>query len=140
MSIIAATSAVAGAINTRENAKRQERAILAASAQRDKELLKSNSIKGNARVRAARAARARLKASAAESGVQGNSIDSLLANEDFTAGLDIANLNLDLGLARNANRSDTQSRLNSIQQPDYIGTAFDVADATYAGIQRQKDK
>ena len=139
-SIIMAVTAIAGAVQQNRNAKKQQKAVNDASAQRDKEILISNSIKGNARVKAARAARARIKAAGAESGVEGNSIDSLLSNEDFASGMDIAHLGMDTSLARDANHHATQSRLNSIQQADWVGTAASVAGAANSGIQYQKDK
>jgi hypothetical protein len=120
-------SAVAGAFQTRKNAKSQEKATKAASLERAKQLSTSASIKANDRIRAARRARAKLKASAAESGVEGTSINSLLNNEDFQAGMDVSHIRLDNNYAIDANTSATQSNLNSIQQPNYLATGLQLA-------------
>lgn len=139
-SIIMGISAAAGLYQTKKNAKAQERATQAASVQRAKEINISNSIKADDRAKKARAARARLKAAAASSGVEGLSIESILNNESFAAGTDVSNIALNTSLAVDANTTATQSRLNSIQQPDYLGTGLQIAGIAANGIQNKKNK
>lgn len=86
---------------------------------------------------------ARMRVSAGESGIAGNSVDSLLGGSMFNAAESIA------GIQRNTQNTKTQasydakgvhaqnkSQANAIKQPDWIGAGLQIAGGYYGN----KDK
>jgi hypothetical protein len=140
-SIIMIATAVYGAYTTRQNAKKQEKATRQAAKIRSEEEYAQKSAQANERHRLARAEKARLRAMSAESGVGGLSIADVLDNVDMQAGMDIATIGGNEYRAQRGLSADTQSRLNSIEQPDYVATGLQVAGYGYQGYQtRYGDK
>jgi len=136
---VAAASAVYGAYTTNENAQSQEKYQRKQIAAREEQIYFKKSAEGDARMRAARAERAKLRAQSAESGVSGVSITDLLNNVDMQAGMDLAHIEGNTGLALEANQLEGQSRLNSITQADYGATALSVAGSAADGYGAYQD-
>lgn len=116
---------------TRRNARRQERAERRARATEREQIADQLSVETNARRQAARRERARLRALSAESGLAGITMQTLLDNVEFQAGTDVALLEQNAANQEQASASRHQSRLNAIQQPDYLGGALDAGLSIY---------
>lgn len=122
-----AVTAIAGAVQADRNAKKQRRAYRKAAAIEQKEIHRQKSIEADTKAKAARQARARMKARAAGAGVSGLTVDSLVNNVDMQMGTDLATI--DGNRQAQVRGSDTalQSRLNSVQGADWIGTGLQIA-------------
>lgn len=126
---------------TKKNAVNQEKALRKAQTIQEKQIFDQKSLQANERIHQAQAERARLRAASAETGLTGVSIDDTLNNTDFHAGVDVANIAQGNANATNASRSDLQSRLNSIKQPDYIAAGLQIASSAadaYADAHKQE--
>lgn len=135
MGLLAVSSAYT-LYSTKENARRQERAFRKAQEVEEDQIRDQASVDANERNRQARAERARLRATSAESGVAGLSIDDILNDVDFQAGMDIANMETNLTNRVNASRTGLGSRLNSIEQPDYLGETLNAGLRIYSANQQ----
>jgi hypothetical protein len=133
--IIAATAAIYGAVETRNNARRQERALMAQQEVEEAENIRAISVEADDRTKQARAERARLRAMSAESGVSGLAIDELLGNVDMQLGTDLARLDQNSLSRTRASRTGLNSNLNRVQQPDWVGTGLQVAGYANQGYQ-----
>lgn len=133
--IIAATAAIYGAYTTNQNAKRQERALMAQQAVEEAELNRAMSVEADDRVKQARAERARLRAMSAESGVSGLAIDELLGNVDMQLGTDLARLDQNSVSRVRASRTGLNSNLNRVEQADWVGTGLQLAGYGAQGYQ-----
>lgn len=136
MGAIAIASAAYSVYTTKKNAARQEKAARKAQAIQEEQIYDKASVEAQERNRQARAERARIRAMSAESGVSGLSVDEMLTDVDMQAGTDIANIGTNQYNAGRASRAGLQSDLNSIKQPDYIGTALNTAGQVY-GMNQQ---
>lgn len=81
------------------------------------------------RVRAARAARARMRVAAGEANVSGNSFEAMLSNSLLQQDLDLADINKQNTFNQRASQSRFESGLATIRQPDVIGTGLQIAGA-----------
>jgi hypothetical protein len=133
--IIMAATAIYGAVETRNNARRQERALMAQQEVEETELNRAMSVEADDRVKQARAERARLRAMSAESGVSGLAIDELLGNVDMQLGTDLARLDQNSVSRVRASRTGLNSNLNRVEQPDWVGTGLQIAGASYQSYQ-----
>lgn len=111
----------------RRAANRQQRALNEAAAVQQEQINDDANQDINERYRRARSERARLRALSAESGLTGVTIESVLNNVDFQAGTDSQTIEQNRRNRLNASRTENQSRLNSIRQPDYLGAGLQIA-------------
>ena len=130
MAISAAMSAYS-LYTARESAKDQEKAMRDAQAIEEDQIGDQKSVEANERLRRARAERARLRASSAESGAVGISVDDVLNDVDMQAGMDLALIDANMFNATRASRAGLGSGLNRIAQPDYVGTAMSTGMQIY---------
>lgn len=121
---ITAASAGYGLYSQRKQAKYNEEFMRKNQKEQAEQIHSKRSAEANARIRKARAERSRLRALSAESGLTGTSIDSVLNNVDMQSGLDVANIAMGGDFDQTNNRYNAQSNLNSIDQPDYLGTTL----------------
>lgn len=124
--VLTVASTGANLYTTRQNAKAQERAFREAQATEEEQILDQASVEANERARLARAERARLRAQSAESGAAGLSIDEVLNDVDFQAGIDLANMATNQRNRVNASRTNLGSNLAGIKQPDYLGETLNA--------------
>lgn len=123
---LAAVSAAYGVYTTKENARKQSKALAVQAAAQRKQTYDAYSEKANVRMQQARAERSRLQAASAESGLTGVSVSDILNDTDMKAGTDIANMQAGYSDGIDTANSEYQSSLNRIQQPDYLGAALQV--------------
>lgn len=121
---LTAASAGYGMYTQRQQAKYNEAYARKAQQEQSDQIHSKRSAEANDRIRKARAERSRLRAISAESGLSGVSIDSVLNNVDFQAGTDVARIGMNEGFDQTNSRYNLQSNLNSIDQPDYVGTTL----------------
>jgi hypothetical protein len=126
---VSAASTVYSVDQTKKNARRQERASRDAQKIEEEQLLAQKSVEANERARRGREESARARAASAASGVSGLTLDDLLMDIDFQTGVDMSNINTNTFNSVRASRAGLQSRLNSIQQPDYVAAGLQIAGA-----------
>ena len=117
-------SAVYGLYTTKKAASQNENTVREQQKIKDAQTNASNSTAAQQRMNAARAERARMQAQAAETGTGGVNIGELLDNVNMQSGIDVATITKNNSNSIDANRAETQSALNQIEQPDYLGTAL----------------
>lgn len=125
------TTAAISLYTSKRNADKQERASKKAQAEREKQIQEQLTDETNDRRRKARKERARLRAASAESGLGGVTLNTLLNDVDFQAGTDVANLAKNAGNATRNSRTQLQSTLNQIEQPDYAGAVANAGLTIY---------
>jgi hypothetical protein len=133
---ISVVSTAYGVYATEKNADRQEKALRAAQAQEEEEIYDQKSVEAQERSKRARAERARLRAASAESGAVGLSIDEVLNDVDFQAGIDIANMTTNQTNTVNSSRQRLNTNLNRIEQPDYIAAGLQIGQTITGGYQQ----
>ena len=121
-----AVSAAYGLNEQRKAANRSERFYRKSQAEQAKQIHYSKSVEAQDRAQRARAERAKMRAQAAESGLTGITTTDLLDNVLFQSGQDVARIEASERFAQTDSLFQLQSNLNSIQQPDYIGTALNT--------------
>lgn len=137
VSIVTAAVAIVGAVYSadqqRKNARRQEKLQRRANKIQEDQIQSENDRKADLTMRQARAERARLRATSAESGLAGISIDEVLTNVDFQAGTDLAYIEQNRSNSLTNSALSHESAMNSIQQPDWIATGLQIAGAATGG-------
>ena len=124
--ILAIATTLYGVNETRQNAKRQERAYREAQKVEEKQILDNKSVEANERARRGREERARVRAMSAETGALGISLDEILNDIDFQTGMDMANIATNTGNSTRASRAGLGSRLAGIEQPDYVAAGLQI--------------
>lgn len=127
----AAMASIAGTaysvVQTQKNANAQAKALNVQAAKQREQIYQEKSMQADQRNRLAQEERSRLRAASAESGLTGVSISDMLDNVDFKNSQDLAAIDrADANELDNSN-STLQSRLNSIQQPDWIAAGLQIA-------------
>lgn len=126
LTAVSLVSAGYGLYQTDRNADRQERAYRQAQEEQEEQLLDQLGAEATDRAKLARRERARLRAMSAESGLAGLTLDTLVNQESFDEGFDISRMTHNTNNAMRSSRTRLNSNLNSIEQPDYIGTALNT--------------
>lgn len=70
--------------------------------------------------------------------MSGLAIDELLGNVDMQAGIDLARLDQNGYSRARASRTNLQSNLNRVEQPDYAGAVAGIATQSVAAYQNQQ--
>lgn len=123
---ITATTALLSGYQAERNASKQKRAIRKAQDREEEQIRRANSLKADNKAKQARAARSRIRARAAGTGVSGLTVESLIRNQDFQLGTDLATIEGNNRLAVDESQAQEQSRINSVPGADWIGAALQI--------------
>lgn len=130
MAVVEGIQIAYGEVQKRKNAAHQETALREAAKVQQEQIYDQKSMQAQQRMHLAQQEKARLRAASAETGLTGISISDVLSNVDFQAGTDVANIQKADANELNASNSMLQSRLNQIQQPDWIAAGLQIATNT----------
>lgn len=130
LAAVAAATSIVGTIygteQTARNARNQANALNQQAALQRQQIYQQKSMQADQRNRLAQEERARLKAASAESGLTGVSISDILNNVDFKDSQDLAAIDRANADELQNSNAMLQSRLNSIQQPDWLATGLQI--------------
>lgn len=132
---LAATSAAVGAYGARAAGQAQADAIGEQRQLQSDQIQDAAEVKIGERVKNARAERSRLRVSAGEAGVSGNSFASQLMDSAFQENEDITNISINTSNAQNASQATANAALTKTEQPSALATGLQiVSSGVTAGI------
>ncbi|MGP1718245.1 MAG: virion core protein, T7 gp14 family [Methylophilus sp.] len=155
LTALAITSTIVSTMETREQAKAAQKSLNAESAnqalaieEQQEQISKKATDEMQDRSQQATIERGRLRAIQAESGLLGNTQDRIVGESYFNESTDIASIEANRKAEiTQSNRNlqglgaSTQSKLNSIKQPNYLGAGLQIGAQAATGYQQaQKNK
>lgn len=152
LTALAITSTVVSTMDTRQQAKTAEKGLKAEAAnqalaieEQQGQISKKATDEMQDRSQQAAVERGRLRAIQAESGLIGNSQDRIIGESYFNESTDIASIEANRKAEiQQSNRNlqglaaSTQSKLNSIKQPSYLGAGLQIGTQAATGYQQYK--
>lgn len=138
MTIIAATSAVVGAVGARQNAEGQAKNMARQRAVQARQQHSAASDQAGQRVKQARAEQARLRVAAGEAGIAGQSFEAQLMDSSFQLDQDLARINSNAAMANEAGNEQLATAFSNVNNPSLLESGLQIAGVTYGAHRASK--